>query len=170
MTTPNPRIEIIDWDALSAREQGRIERLLRWLGFCDKAREALKQLDECQLALKTRGEEQEALGNAAASNVFFLHAANAHSALGSLVPSWEQMVSVAEGRPTSVGATEAEVKNARNFVMLCEAALEMAQAALADDDKRKKRARARLEQAGNRMGVELVSIAPDDLGRLPAEA
>ena len=144
MTTPSPRIEIIDWDALSARQQGKIKRLLRWHGLCDKAQEALEQLDQCRLTLKMRGEEQETLGNDAAASNAFLHAANAYSALGSLVPVWEQMSSVAEARPASVGATEAEVKDASNFVALSEAALEMAQAALAGGDKRKKRARARL--------------------------
>lgn len=170
MTAPSPRIEIIDWDALSAREQGKIERLLRLISFCDKAQETLKQLDQCRLALKKRGEEQETLGNDVAAFNAFAHAANAYSALGSLVPSWEQMAAVAEGRPASIGVTEVEVKDARNFVMLCEAALEMAQAALAGDDKRKKRARALLERAFDRLGTELVSISPDDLGRLPAEA
>lgn len=87
MTSPSPRIEIIDWDALSAREQGKIERLLRLIGFCDKAKETLKQLDQCRLALKKRGEEQEALGNDVAAFNAFAHAANAYSGLGSLVPS-----------------------------------------------------------------------------------
>ena len=85
MTTPSPRIEIIDWDALSARQQGKIKRLLRWHGLCDKAQEALEQLDQCRLTLKMRGEEQETLGNDAAASNAFLHAANAYSALGSLV-------------------------------------------------------------------------------------
>lgn len=170
MTTPRPRIEIIYWDELSAHQQGKIERLLRWRGLCDKAQETLGQLDQCRLTLKMRGEEQKALGNDAAASNAFLHAANAYSALGSLVPAWEQMISVAEDRSASIGASEAEVKHASNFGAVSEAALEMAQAALAGGDERKKRARARLERACDRLGVELVSIKPDELGQLPPEA